>query len=70
MNAYFDAERTRRAHLANARFTKGRDEYLPIPKSQIDLSQNPISRTMGINKATDVKKHAQIASQIFQKSRV
>jgi len=47
MNAYFDVERTRRAHLANAMFTKGRDEYLPIPKSQIDLSQNLYKQNVG-----------------------
>lgn len=40
MNGYLAKESTRRAHLANAKFTKERDEYLPIPKSQIDLSQN------------------------------
>lgn len=40
MNEYFRVERTRRQHLASAQFTKGRDEYLPIPKQQIDLSKN------------------------------
>jgi len=39
MNDYFEVERARRQHLASARFTKGRDEYLPIPKQQIDLSK-------------------------------
>lgn len=47
MNAYFDKERLRRAHLANARFTRGRDEYLPIPKGQIDLSQNLYKQNAG-----------------------
>jgi len=47
MNAYFGKERTRRAHLANAKFTKGRDEYLPIPKGQIDLSQNLYKQNAG-----------------------
>jgi len=47
MNSYFDVERTRRAHLANAKFTKGRDEYLPIPKGQIDLSQNLYKQNPG-----------------------
>jgi len=47
MNAYFDKERNRRAHLANAVFTVGRDEYLPIPKSQIDLSQNLYKQNAG-----------------------
>ncbi len=40
MNDYFEVEGTRRPHLANAKFTKERDEYLPIPKGQIDLSRN------------------------------
>jgi hypothetical protein len=47
MNTYFDVERTRRAHLANAHFTKGRDEYLPIPKGQIDLSENLYKQNVG-----------------------
>jgi hypothetical protein len=47
MNDYFDVERNRRAHLANARFTKARDEYLPIPKGQIDLSQNLYKQNHG-----------------------
>lgn len=47
MNGYFDVEKTRRAHLANAKFTKGRDEYLPIPKGQIDLSQNLYKQNIG-----------------------
>jgi starch-binding outer membrane protein, SusD/RagB family len=47
MNAYLAVEKTRRPHLANATFTKGRDEYLPIPKSQIDLSQNLYKQNHG-----------------------
>ena len=47
MNGYFGVERTRRAHLANARFTRGRDEYLPIPKGQIDLSRNLYKQNAG-----------------------
>lgn len=47
MNEYFDVERTRRAHLANAHFRIGRDEYLPIPKGQIDLSQNLYHQNVG-----------------------
>lgn len=46
INAYLDVERYRRPHLLNAKFTKGRDEYLPIQKGQIDQAlgvyiQNP-----------------------------
>ncbi|MGV3556574.1 RagB/SusD family nutrient uptake outer membrane protein [Larkinella arboricola] len=47
LNAYLAIEKTRgHAYLNNAQFTKGRDEYLPIPQAQIDLvdglyKQNP-----------------------------
>jgi hypothetical protein len=47
MNKYFSVEKSRRAHLANAVFTVGRDEYLPIPKSQIDLSQSLYRQNVG-----------------------
>jgi hypothetical protein len=35
-NAYFDVERTRRSYMAAAKFTKGRDEYFPVPQIQIN----------------------------------
>ncbi len=43
---YLTKEKVKRNHLSNAVFTKGRDEYLPIPQAQIDLvdglyTQNP-----------------------------
>jgi hypothetical protein len=38
MNDYFNTEKTRVAHLADARFTQGRDEYFPIPLNQINFS--------------------------------
>ncbi|MBL4674718.1 MAG: RagB/SusD family nutrient uptake outer membrane protein [Mucilaginibacter sp.] len=46
LNAYFASESTKRAHLRTAHFTKGRDEYMPIPLNQINFSkglykQNP-----------------------------
>lgn len=46
MNAYLNAERTKRAYYATAAFTAGRDEYLPISKPQYNFSnglyvQNP-----------------------------
>ncbi|WP_153800467.1 RagB/SusD family nutrient uptake outer membrane protein [Foetidibacter luteolus] len=46
LNAYLAKEKTRRAYLQNAFFTKGRDEYLPIPQREIDFTkglyeQNP-----------------------------
>lgn len=46
LNAYLAKEKTRRAFLASAQFTKGRDEYFPIPQREIDFTrglykQNP-----------------------------
>jgi tetratricopeptide (TPR) repeat protein len=46
LNAYFASEGTKRAYLKTAHFTKGRDEYMPIPLNQINYSkglyvQNP-----------------------------
>ena len=46
LNAYLAKEKTRRAFLTNAVFTKGRDEYFPIPQREIDFTkglykQNP-----------------------------
>ena len=46
LNGYFQVERTRHDYLQNAKFTAGRDEYLPIPDKQIAFSkglyqQNP-----------------------------
>ena len=46
LNTYFSVEKTKRQYLQTARFTAGRDEYLPIPLNQINFSkglykQNP-----------------------------
>ncbi len=46
LNAYINVEKTRRTFLATAVFTPGRDEYLPIPQSEITFTnglykQNP-----------------------------
>ena len=46
LNAYITVEKTRRTFLATAKFTAGRDEYLPIPQSEITFTnglykQNP-----------------------------
>lgn len=46
MNEYFQAERAHRPYMGEALFTHGKDEYLPIPSAQIELSrgsykQNP-----------------------------
>jgi starch-binding outer membrane protein, SusD/RagB family len=46
LNAYITMEKSRRPFLATAKFTAGRDEYLPIPQSEITFTnglykQNP-----------------------------
>jgi starch-binding outer membrane protein, SusD/RagB family len=46
LNAYITVEKTRRTFLSTAVFTAGRDEYLPIPQSEITFTnglykQNP-----------------------------
>jgi len=49
LNNYFDKEKTRRVYLAIAHFTKNRDEYLPIPQQQIDLSNQIYKQNFGWN---------------------
>jgi hypothetical protein len=46
LNAYLAIEKTRRSYLSTAKFTAARDEYLPIPQSEITFTnglykQNP-----------------------------
>jgi len=46
LNAYLAKEKTRRSFLVSAVFTKGRDEYYPIPQREINFTkglyiQNP-----------------------------
>jgi starch-binding outer membrane protein, SusD/RagB family len=46
LNAYINVEKVRRTFLSTAKFTAGRDEYLPIPQSEITFTnglykQNP-----------------------------
>ncbi len=46
LNAYLEVEKTRKEFLSSASFTKGRDEYYPIPQREIDFTkglyvQNP-----------------------------
>lgn len=46
LNEYIDKEKGRRTFLATAKFTAGRDEYLPIPQAEITFTnglykQNP-----------------------------
>lgn len=47
LNVYIAVEKIRRTFLATAKFTAGRDEYLPIPQSEITFTnglykQNPL----------------------------
>lgn len=39
LNDYINVEKTRREYYKTAKFTKGRDEYLPISQSQINYSE-------------------------------
>jgi starch-binding outer membrane protein, SusD/RagB family len=47
MNAYFAIEKTRSAHLSDAKFTKGRDEYMPVPLNQINFSGGLYEQNVG-----------------------
>lgn len=49
MNAFFSSEKSTRSIYLNARFTKGRDEYLPIPQNQIFWSENRYVQNPGYN---------------------
>ncbi len=47
MNSYFTIEKTRAAHLTDALFEEGRDEYLPIPLNQINYSRDLYQQNTG-----------------------
>lgn len=47
LNAYFAVEKTRSAHLNDASFKKGRDEYLPVPLNQINYSKGLYQQNTG-----------------------
>jgi hypothetical protein len=47
MTAYFLIEKTRSSHLSDAKFTKGRDEYFPIPLNQINYSRGLYQQNAG-----------------------
>lgn len=49
LNKYFEVEKNRTAHLVDAHFTAGRDEYLAIPSTQITLSQGLYVQNVGYN---------------------
>lgn len=47
MNNFFEKEKNRRYWYNIARFTKGRDEYLPIPQPQMNWSQGVYKQNPG-----------------------
>ncbi len=47
MNKYFEVEKTRRTYLKDAKFTKGRDEYFPIPQQQISYVKGIYKQNQG-----------------------
>ena len=47
MNNYFTIEKTRRSYLKDARFTKNRDEYFPIPQKQISYVKGLYKQNYG-----------------------
>ncbi|WP_022825129.1 RagB/SusD family nutrient uptake outer membrane protein [Hymenobacter norwichensis] len=49
LNTYFNVEKNKRQYLQTARFTAGRDEYLPIPLNQINFSKGVYKQNPGWN---------------------
>ncbi len=47
LNAYIAKEKTRRTFLATAKFTAGRDEYLPIPQAEITFTNGLYKQNSG-----------------------
>lgn len=47
LNAYIAKEKSKRTYLTNATFTKDKNEYFPIPQSQIDLSKGALKQNKG-----------------------
>lgn len=47
LNNFFEVEKERVGHLSDAHFTKNRDEYLPIPNQQINLSNGVYEQNYG-----------------------
>lgn len=47
MNDYIAAEKPRRAYYAPARFTAGRDEFLPIPQNQMNWAKGNYTQNVG-----------------------
>jgi len=49
MNAFIQREQDKRQYLRGAHFEKGKNEFFPIPQSQIDLSQGKIKQNPKYN---------------------
>lgn len=47
LNAYINVEKVRRPFLATAKFTAGRDEYLPVPQSEITFTNGLYKQNLG-----------------------
>lgn len=47
LNSFVSVEKTRYDFLANASFTQGRDEYLPIPQTEINLTHGLYQQNSG-----------------------
>ncbi len=47
INEYFDVEKTRHSYFSIAHFTKGRDEFFPIPLNQINYSKGAYKQNAG-----------------------
>jgi hypothetical protein len=47
LNNFISVEKTRYNFLANANFTQGRDEYLPIPQTEINLTHGLYQQNAG-----------------------
>lgn len=47
MNGYISTEKTKRSYLGDAHFRKNQDEYLPIPNTEIKLSEGLYQQNVG-----------------------
>ena len=47
MNKYFEVEKTRHTYLKDAKFKKNRDEYFPIPQTQISYVKGLYKQNVG-----------------------
>lgn len=47
LNAYVQKEKAKRTFFTGVSFTKGKNEYFPIPQSQIDLSKGALKQNPG-----------------------